>query len=127
MQMRSRGAVAAITAALVVVCGVLAMRHEATTLHVRDRGGGYVHAPALVGHHTDRGSDIHSQRSSDTEAGDCAVLTAFHQAACAACAPPIVVAATHTLHVRVAARVATPTVATVVYRLAPKTSPPVLV
>jgi hypothetical protein len=123
MQVRPRG-VAAITALWLVLSGVLAMQHEASTLHIRDRAGGFVHAALLTGHHTGSDSDIHGQRDPDADTGDCALLTTFHQAASAETSAPVLVVVsgtTHTLHVprRVAA-----SRATAVYRLAPKTSPP---
>jgi hypothetical protein len=82
MQVRPRApaSVAAITATLFVACGLLAMHHEASTPHIRDRAGAFVHVPAVPGDHACRGSDLHSQRNPRGEAGDCAVLTAFHQA-----------------------------------------------
>jgi hypothetical protein len=120
---RPRG-VAAITALLFVVCGMLAAHHEASTAHVVDHAGSYVHARELVGHHTGDHSDIHGQRDPDSDTGECALLTTFHQAASAQLNAPV-------LHL-VAATVATAPVppaacaldAIAVYRLAPKTSPP---
>ncbi len=126
LQVRSRG-IAAITAALFVACGLLAMRHEASTAHVRDRAGAFVHARVLTGHHAGQDSDIHGQRNPETDTGDCALLTAFHQAASAAVTAPTLVAAAGTLGLQSTPRTARSTAVTDVYRLAPKTSPPVLV
>jgi hypothetical protein len=126
MQERPRG-VAAITALLFVACGVLAMRHEASTAHVRDRAGAFVHARELTGHHASHDSDIHGQRDPEADTGECALLTAFHQAASADIARPAIVAAVRTFRVRHAARIAFTAAITDVYRLAPKTSPPAAV
>jgi hypothetical protein len=121
--MRARG-VAAITALLFVACGMLAMRHEASTPHLRDRAGGFVHAPSLIGHHAGRDADIHGQRNPDAET-ECTVLTAFHQAASGDFATLAVVAHAPTLRAHEPLRAAHLTAVTDVYRLAPKTSPPV--
>jgi hypothetical protein len=126
MQVRSRG-VAAITALLFVACGVLAMHHEASTPHVRDLAGGFVHARAMTGHHVTHDSDIHGQRDPDGDAGACALLTAFHQAASADIAAPAVIATVRTLRAQDTLCTTTTTAATDVYRLAPKTSPPFVV
>jgi hypothetical protein len=126
LQVRRRGA-AAITALLFVVCGVLAMRHEASTAHVLDRAGSFVHAQALAGHHVGQDSDIHGQRDPGGDAGDCAVLIAFHQAASAQISAPALVAVPGTLRTYDTPRGATSAAVTDVYRLAPKTSPPVAV
>jgi hypothetical protein len=116
--------VAAFTAVWLVVCGVLASQHEASVLHVRDAAGGYVHGKALDGHHTGKQSDIHGQRNPDGDTGECALLTAFHQAASARVTPPAVVITARATDVQDAPRAATLAVAAAVYRLAPKTSPP---
>jgi len=116
--------IAAATALWLVVCGVLAARHEATVAHVRDAAGSYVHGKALVGHHDGRSSDIHRQRHPDADAGECALLTAFHQPASADVTAPAVVTTACATHVRHIAPVAVPAIAAAVYRLAPKTSPP---
>jgi hypothetical protein len=119
--------VAAITALCFVVCGVLAMRHEASTAHVRDLAGGYAHARTLAGNHAGHDSDIHGQRNPDGETGDCALLTTFHQAASAHIAAPALIVAVATVTTDDLARHATAPGATAVYRLAPKTSPPATV
>jgi hypothetical protein len=121
--MRSRG-IAAITAALFVACGMLAMRHEAATAHIRNRAGGFVHARALTGHHTGGESDIHRQRNPGADAGDCALLTAFHQAASAEIAPPAVAAPLSTQCADDTPGRARTAHWREVYRIAPKTSPP---
>jgi hypothetical protein len=123
---RPRG-VAAITALCFVVCGVLAMRHEASTAHVRNVAGGYVHARTLAGNHAGHDADIHGQRHPDAETGDCALLTTFHQAASAHITPPALIAAAATVTIPDLVRRATAPGAAAVYRLAPKTSPPATV
>jgi hypothetical protein len=126
MHVRLRG-VAAITALWFVACGVLAMRHEASTAHVLDRAGSWVHAKTLAGHHAGHNSDIHGQRDPDGDAADCAVLTAFHQAASAQISAPALVAVPGTICTHATPRGAITAGAADVYRLAPKTSPPVAV
>lgn len=117
-------AIAAATALWLVLCGVLAARHEATVAHVRNAAGSYVHGKALAGHHAGHDSDIHRQRHPDADAGECALLTAFHQPASADVTAPAVVTTACATHVRHIAPVAAPAIAAAVYRLAPKTSPP---
>jgi hypothetical protein len=124
LQVGSRG-IAAITAVWLVVCGVLAMHHEASVAHVRDRAGAYVHARALLGHHAGGDADIHGQRTPDADAGDCALLTAAHQAASAHVTAPAVVTTVRTSWVQHTRHAAIPAIATAILRLAPKTSPPV--
>ena len=116
--------VAATTAVWLIVCGLLAARHEATVAHVRDGAGGYMHARGLTGHHQGNNSDIHGQRNPDADAGECALLTAFHQAASAHVTPPAVVATACATDVQDLVRAAPLRAAAAVYRLAPKTSPP---
>jgi hypothetical protein len=123
MQMRPRG-VAAITALLFVVCGLLSARHEANTTHVRDRAGAFLHASSLIGHHAGRNVDIHRQRDPHSDAGECALLTAFHQAASAEFAAPAIASTVRTPCVHDSLRAAVTPAVTDVYRLAPKTSPP---
>lgn len=120
-------AIAAATALWLVLCGVLAARHEATVAHVRDAAGGYVHGKALVGHHAGHQSDIHGQRQPDADAGECALLTAFHQPASADVMAPAVVTTARATHVRHTTPSASLAIAAAVYRLAPKTSPPAAV
>ena len=117
-------AIAAFTAVWLVVCGVVAARHEATVAHVRDGAGGYAHGKLLAGHHTGHRSDVHGQRNPDADAGDCALLTASHQAASAHVTPPAVITTARASHVQDRCRAATSVVAVAVYRVAPKTSPP---
>jgi len=122
--MRSRS-VAAITALWLVVCGVLAMQHEAAVAHVLDGAGDYIHANALTGHHTGGDSDIHGQRDPEADSGHCALLSGLHQAASADVTRPTVGIVSHAMQMLRARRSARATARTDVYRLAPKTSPPV--
>jgi hypothetical protein len=127
LQVRQRG-VAAITALLFVVCGLLAQRHEASTLHVRTAAGGYVHAAQLDGHHVENNSDIHGQRDPDSDHGDCALLTTYHQAVSAHySAPALVILAGRGALVAFTAPARRALASSAIYRLAPKTSPPAAV
>jgi hypothetical protein len=126
LQLRPRG-VAAITALVFLVCSFLAMRHEATVAHARTAAGGYVHASELAGHHVGTDSDIHAQRDPQSDTGDCALLTSFHQAARAPLAAPAVVVLAVASSTVEAAAPSVELSALAVYRLAPKTSPPATV
>jgi hypothetical protein len=114
------------TAVWLLVCGVLAGRHEATVAHVRTSAAVYVHASAPTGHHEEsQNSDVHDQRDPGADAGECALLAAFHQAASAHVTAPAVGSTACAMRVQEIAGTAAPAVAARVYRLAPKTSPPV--
>jgi hypothetical protein len=115
---------AAATALWLVMCGVVAARHEATVAHVRNAAGAYVHGKELAGHHEGHSSDIHGQRTPDADAGECALLNAFHQPASADVTVPAVVTTACATHVWRIDPDAISTIAIAVYRLAPKTSPP---
>jgi hypothetical protein len=123
LQVRFR-AIAATTAVWLVVCGVLAARHEAHVAHVRTVAGAYAHGKLLAGHHVGHQSDVHGQRNPDGDAGECALLTAFHQPASARITPPAVVTTAHATLGQSVPRAATLVVVAAVYRVAPKTSPP---
>ena len=123
MQVRPRG-VAAITALLFVVCGLLAIRHEAATPHLRTRAGGLVHGRELSTVHASRDPDVHGERDPDADSGDCAVLTAFHQATSAEVAAPALGATVGTSPSAPPRPSQVTAAYAVVYRLAPKTSPP---
>lgn len=123
LQVRPRG-VAAITALLFVVCSVLAMRHEASVAHARTEAGGYRHVQELVSQHHGVDSDIHAPRDPESDRGDCALLTAFHQPVTASLAAPALVLATVAQTTVDAVAPSVAPVALAVYRLAPKTSPP---
>lgn len=120
---RLRG-IAALTAAWLVVLGVLAMRHEAHVAHVRDGAGGYVHAIELAGVHAGGASDVHGERGVHGDAAQCALLTAFHQAAAAATVEPRPVVAVRQFQPLEPVRLTRAVPPARVYRLAPKTSPP---
>jgi hypothetical protein len=122
---RPRG-VAAITAVVFAVCGMLAMRHEAATPHVRGGAGAFVHASELSGHHTGHHSDIHGERVPGADTGECALLTACHQPVSADISVPVVVAAALVPWSHGSPRSDARSVGCAVYRLAPKTSPPVV-
>jgi len=93
--------------------------------HVRDSAGGYVHGKVLAGHHEGHDSDIHGQHTPEADADACTLLTAFHQATSARVTAPEIITAVGATHVQDIPRTAPPVVAGAVYRLAPKTSPPV--
>lgn len=123
LQKRPRG-VAAITALVFAVCSFLAMRHEATVAHARTFAGGYVHARELAGRHVGTDSDFHAQRDAESDTGECALLTTFHQAAHAPLGAPALVLAQVASSTVDATLPSVEPSARAVYRLAPKTSPP---
>jgi hypothetical protein len=116
--------IAATTALWLIVSAVLAAHHEATVVHIRNAAGAYVHGQALAGHHQGPISDIHGQRHPGADAGECALLNAFHQPASADVTAPAVVTTACAIHVRHIVPDADSAIAFAVYRLAPKTSPP---
>jgi hypothetical protein len=124
---RSRRAVAALGAVLLVVVGWFGARHEAEVAHVRDQRGALVHAYELADHHgADSTAHLHGRNDHAHAAGACALLAVVHAPAMAARGPaPVAVPA-------IACAPRTPPVAAVRaaiagYRLAPKTSPPALI
>lgn len=110
-----------------LLCGVLAGQHEARVVHVRNGAGAYVHGSAPTGHHEGNTSDVHGQRDPSADHGECALLGAFHQAVSAVVTCPRIVTAVVATHVQDTRGTATVAVSAAVYRLAPKTSPPVAV
>ena len=116
---------ASITGLWLVIATVLAARHEAQVIHVVDGSGHSFHASRMVGHHTTEQSDIHASGAApDHDA--CELAASLHQAASAACSRPDVVHAGRTTIASAAPTTARSTLAERVYRLAPKTSPPVV-
>ncbi|HEX4454164.1 MAG TPA: hypothetical protein VH143_25045 [Kofleriaceae bacterium] len=123
---RARRIVAAIACSWLVLAGVLGARHESTVAHVVDQRTGEVrHASALVGVHTGDRSDYHASSDADSGTDVCAISAALHQAARCTHATAAVIAAPR-LELRAPISLAAlATITTTVYRLAPKTSPPV--
>jgi hypothetical protein len=112
---------AALAGLWLVASGVLGARHEAQVAHAFDRYGVAFHAAGLVGDHTSRDSDIHAAGARDHDA--CGIATTLHQAtrpspAHVRVAPVPAIEFVSRTDARAAAT------ARVVYRLAPKTSPP---
>lgn len=118
---------AATVALWFVVGGVLGHRHEAEVVHVVDHTTGALLHAQRVSHH-DRGSTrahFHGAAQDDGDLGACALSTALHQPVSATIARPIighVSARALGLRVLDAPRIAA---LASIYRLAPKTSPPV--
>src|SRR5215216_3882013 len=79
---RSRRAVAALSAALLIVVGLLGARHEAEVAHVRDQQGDLVHAQKLAeDHEAGRAADMHSREAHRHAPGACALIAALHGSA----------------------------------------------
>ena len=123
---RSRRAVAALSAVLLVAIGLLGARHEAEVAHVRDQRGDLVHAQELADHHhTGPTAHLHGRDGHAHDAGACALL-AFHHAPAVAARPSGVALAPAVAHELGAPPIAAVHAAIAGYRLAPKTSPPAL-
>jgi hypothetical protein len=123
---RARRVVATIACSWLVLAGLLGARHEASVAHVIDQRTGEVrHASALVGAHTGDRSDYHATSDADVGTDVCAISATLHQAACSEHASVVVITAPR-LELRSPITLAAfATITTTVYRLAPKTSPPV--
>jgi hypothetical protein len=132
MQQRSasrvRRVLAAIGAVWLVAFGVLAVRHESRVAHYVDAETGVVfHASAMVGGHTSTQSDVHSSDDGAPDHDACGISSAFHQASSPVAHVPLaIVPVTATASVVRLAR-AVVFANQLVYRLAPKTSPPPVV
>ncbi|HSK00817.1 MAG TPA: hypothetical protein VK932_06235 [Kofleriaceae bacterium] len=120
---RSRRAVAAFAAVVLILAGWLGAHHEAEVAHVRDGTGHAVHAQELADHHApDDLAHLHGSAEHQHLPGACALLATL----LARTTIPPAVAATADLAITAgslhAAAAAPSTIAA--YRLAPKTSPP---
>jgi hypothetical protein len=120
---RPRRVLALVTGLWLVVFGVLGTRHEAQIAHYVDQSGHAHHAARLAGAHTATQSDMHAV-DGDPDAGACAIETTLHQAASPHVAPPAVVYAPRAELVAEPAAHAIVHAGALLYRLAPKTSPP---
>lgn len=125
MKRRAQVLLAAVSGAWLLLFGVLGTRHEAQVAHHVDaRSGLAFHAASLVGDHTSHQSDIHS-RTVGSDADACGVVTVLHQAASAAFAAPTLVRGRQHMRAIAAVSVRETHASRCVYRLAPKTSPPI--
>jgi hypothetical protein len=121
---RSRRAVAALSAVLLIAIGLLGARHEAEVAHVRDQNGDLVHAQELADdHEAGPAAHLHGRDDHAHAPGVCALLAVVHAPALAAPAPAAALAPA------IAHELGAPPIASVhraiaAYRLAPKTSPP---
>ncbi len=124
---RSRRAVAAVAAALLVVIGLLGARHEAEVAHVRDQRGDLVHAQELAEHHhTGPAAHLHGREDHAHAPGACALLATLHASATAS-RPLAAAVAPGVAHDLGAPPIAAVHGGIAGYRLAPKTSPPALI
>lgn len=116
--------VAACIGVWLIACGALGAHHAAQVAHVVDRQtGAIVHAEPLSSAHWVDHADIHGQRAGgDHDA--CALATALHQPLRAPLPHANVSPITAPGRVAGVARAAGARLADLVYRLAPKTSPP---
>ena len=116
--------VASLVALWLVVSGALAARHEAQVAHVVDqRSGLVVHATHLTGHHATGTADIHGQADPKTDHDVCGLLAALGQPARPA-TPAVALLPAGQLSL-VTAPEAPAIGAGALYRIAPKTSPPI--
>jgi hypothetical protein len=108
-----------------VLAGLLGMRHEATVAHVVDPITGEIHHASArqLERHAGTQSDYHTASPHDFGDDVCAISAALHQAIDLTTARATVVATTSwTTLVKIT--ITQSTAIAVVYRLAPKTSPP---
>jgi hypothetical protein len=121
---RSRRAVAALAGLWLLVVGTLGLRHEAQVAHVVDpRTGELWHGSALVGTHSGTDSDYHATRDRDSDSDACEICAALHQAATSPSSWHVALPATAFVATQLAT-CAHDVRSELVYRLAPKTSPP---
>lgn len=118
-----RRALAALAAVWLVAFGVLASRHEGRVAHVVDASGAVVHAGPGACH--DHNPYSHVDGAPDSGDHDvCDVLTVLHQAAAPSLWRPQIAAPTTTFVEQSHHTTAALIVASDLFRLAPKTSPP---
>jgi len=119
-----RRAVSAVIAACLVVASLLALHHEATVAHVRDRATGeLVHARHLAErHHASPIPHIHGRASDDDDDDACPLTGAMHHGAVVDHA--VVTAALGQTQIASVCGDWLGGVVARLYRLAPKTSPP---
>lgn len=123
---RARRLFAAVACAWLILAGLLGARHEAQVAHVVDsRTGELRHASAFVGTHTGDQSDYHAASDGDADTDVCAITATLHQAARSENAPVVVITAPRLELRSPISLTALATISANVYRLAPKTSPPV--
>lgn len=120
---RSTRAVAALAAAILILVGWLRIHHQADVAHVSDGAGHVTHALALAEpHKADRSEHLHGQAPQERAPEACALLAISLVRIVPAAAVPvsswIIVDAVRAPPIAAAPR------ALVVYRIAPKTSPP---
>lgn len=119
--------VAALSAAFLLVVGLLGARHEAEVAHVRDQKGDFVHGQALAEHHeSGPTADMHSREAHRHGAGACTLLASLHAPAVGA-RPAAAALRLADVHEIVAPLVTAVHGGIAGYRLAPKTSPPALI
>ncbi|MEO8704492.1 MAG: hypothetical protein ABI867_30845, partial [Kofleriaceae bacterium] len=74
-----RRAIALVTSMLVLACGVLALRHQATVVHVHDVSGAEVHASTVDCHDSTRPTHVHEAPEQPAhDAGACALTGVLH-------------------------------------------------
>ncbi|HEY4239787.1 MAG TPA: hypothetical protein VGM88_08225 [Kofleriaceae bacterium] len=116
--------IAAVTGLWFVACLVLGARHEARVLHYEDAAGRHVHATAMLGEHTAAQSDIHASGAPSRDHDACDILTGIRQAARASAPVNLVLAACETVAIEPTVDLDLAITGAALYRLAPKTSPP---
>ncbi len=117
---------AAIASAWLLVAGVLELRHEAEVAHAIDGSGVAVHGSHAIGHHDGVAAHFHARSGGHGADGECWLLIALHQPG-ASTATIAIAAAPISHHVVLApAAIRVRPATTALFRLAPKTSPPVV-
>ena len=122
---RARRVLAVVTGLWLVVFGVLGAQHESRVAHFVDAQTGLVfHATAMIGHHTGHQSDVHGC-DEIPEHDACTISSTLHQATSPAVARAHVVGAPEVPLVYATPPARAANASQLVYRFAPKTSPPV--
>lgn len=120
---RSRRAVAAVTAVVLILVGWVGAHHRAEATHVHDAAGQLVHAQELAERHaSDRVPHLHGTAEHQHAPGACTLIASVLAPATVAPAMAVIAAAALVSETSPAIEAAPAAIAT--YRFAPKTSPP---
>jgi hypothetical protein len=121
-----RRAFAAITIVWFVLGGVLGARHESRVAHFTDaHSGATLHASKMIGNHSGHRPDVHTSGRATFD-HECTIVSAIHQAARPELARVAVALALEVVVPANAPQLRAAIASQLVYRLAPKTSPPLV-
>ena len=121
---RARAFIALAGSTWLVVAAVLGLRHEAEVAHATDATGMVVHGPSLVGHHEAGSSDLHAPIAGHDD-GICWLSVMLHQPGVSSVHGAATVSPLEQIDLRAPQTPRSPSATAALFRLAPKTSPPV--